>query len=178
MVFLFFKICYTKLADEDCMTTTSNYKEIRNNARTYYKSIYNIFCPALKNTILFQSAGFKHIIYKSHGNIRDKPSQVMRFQLLRHVTYLVKITTTIQEYEETIQRFHYYKKKVGKKVLFQKQVYYWGIIAIINNNKIKVILRKVGNGNIHFWSVIPAWITSKIRDKKFILTMKGNPKED
>ena len=45
--------------------------------------------------------------------------------------------------------------------------------------KIKVIVRKIGgNGNMHFWSIIPAWITNKYRDTKFDTTMKCNPDED
>jgi hypothetical protein len=55
---------------------------------------------------------------------------------------------------------------------------YWGLIAIIDGRKIKVILRRVGNGEIHFWSVIPAWVTNKTRDGKLFKTMKGDPNED
>ena len=55
---------------------------------------------------------------------------------------------------------------------------YWGIIAIIDGRKIKVILRKIGdNGQLHFWSIVPAWTTNKYRDAKFVSTMKGNPEE-
>jgi len=44
-------------------------------------------------------------------------------------------------------------------------VRYWGIIAIIEGRKIKVIIRKIGdNGALHFWSVVPAWTTNRYRD--------------
>lgn len=39
-----------------------------------------------------------------------------------------------------------------------KMVIYWAFIAIVGENKkikIKTILRKVGDGNIIFWSVMP-----------------------
>jgi len=29
--------------------------------------------------------------------------------------------------------------------------------AVINDRRIKVVIRQVGNGQKHFWSVIPAW---------------------
>lgn len=37
-----------------------------------------------------------------------------------------------------------------------KEVEYWGFVAIIGEKKIKVrtVLRRVGNGNITFWSVM------------------------
>ena len=70
-------------------------------------------------------------------------------------------------------------KKYKKKVKERKCVKYWGVIAIIDNQKIKVIIRKIGdNGSLHFWSIIPAWTTNKYRDIKFYTTMKGCPSED
>ena len=38
-----------------------------------------------------------------------------------------------------------------------KEVEYWGFVAIVGESKIKirVILRKIGDGNIIFWSVMP-----------------------
>lgn len=43
-----------------------------------------------------------------------------------------------------------------------KEVEYWGLVAIVGDSKIKVrtVLRRVGDGNITFWSVMPY---SKIR---------------
>lgn len=90
---------------------------------------------------------------------------------------LISLSTTYQEFEESIKEFSIEKYK--QKAKENKIVRYWGIIAIINNQKIKVIIRKIGdNGSRHFWSVIPAWITNKHRDVKYFTTMKGNPEED
>lgn len=38
-----------------------------------------------------------------------------------------------------------------------KDVEYWGLVAIVRekNIKVRVILRRVGTGNITFWSVMP-----------------------
>lgn len=56
---------------------------------------------------------------------------------------------------------------------------YWGIIAIIEGRKIKVIIRKIGEeGSLHFWSIVPAWVTNKYRDIKLFSTMKGSPEYD
>jgi len=90
---------------------------------------------------------------------------------------LIKISTTYQEFEETIKEFEIksYKKKIRKS----KSVNYWGVIAIIDGRKIKIIIRKIGeNGTMHFWSIVPAWTTNKYRDTKFFTTMKGDPNED
>lgn len=38
-----------------------------------------------------------------------------------------------------------------------KQAEYWGFDAIVGNEKVKIrtVLRKIGDGNIIFWSVMP-----------------------
>jgi hypothetical protein len=101
---------------------------------------------------------------------------MMRFTLLPRAIELLSLSTTFQEYEE-ITRLCVIKRK-KKKVQVPKLVQYWGIIAIYRGRKIKVIVRKVGNGKHHFWSVIPAWVTNTYRDMKFVSTMKGVPEED
>ncbi len=89
----------------------------------------------------------------------------------------MKISTTYQEFEEVLESVEVKKHK--RKIKENKIIRYWGIIAIIENRKIKVIIRKIGeNGNIHFWSIVPSWTTNIYRDKKYISTMKGSPKED
>jgi hypothetical protein len=42
-------------------------------------------------------------------------------------------------------------------LLAVKEIEYWGLIAIVGSKsiKIKTILRRVGDGNITFWSVMP-----------------------
>ena len=42
-----------------------------------------------------------------------------------------------------------------------------------------MIVRKIGDeGQMHFWSIVPAWVTNKYRDTRLFSTMKGNPDED
>ena len=69
--------------------------------------------------------------------------------------------------------------RIKKRIKKTKAVRYWGIIAIVDGRKIKVIIRKVGDdGRMHFWSIVPAWVTNKFRDTKLFSTMKGSPEED
>lgn len=102
---------------------------------------------------------------------------MLRFKLLPLAVKLIRLATTYQEFEETIKEFEV--KSYKKRMWRAKPVRYWGIIAIIEGRKIKVIIRKIGdNGALHFWSVIPEWVTNKYRDIKIFSTMKGNPEED
>ena len=159
------------------MEDLSNYEKLRVDAQRFYISIRPILSPALKEYAHFTAEGFNHIIFKGSHSERERLSQILRFKLLSRAVKLIGLSTTYQEYEETLKEFEVksYKKKIRKS----KPVKYWGIIAIIDGRKIKVILRKIGdNGQLHFWSIVPAWTTNKYRDFKLFNTMKGNPVED
>lgn len=159
------------------MEDVSNYEKLREDAQKFYTSTRPVYSPALEEHVHFTAEGFNHIVFKSARSERERSSQILRFKLLPKAIKLVNLSTTYQEYEETLKEFEVksYKKKVRKS----KSVKYWGIIAIIEGRKVKVILRKIGdNGQLHFWSIVPAWTTNKYRDMKLYSTMKGNPDED
>jgi hypothetical protein len=158
------------------MDDVSNNEKLREDTRLWFQTLKPIYSPALEQTVHFNSEGFEHIIYKRARAERDKNSQVMRFKLLPRAVKLIELATTYQEYEETLKQFEIKRRK--KRVQETKAVRYWGFIAIIEGRKIKTIVRKVGNGQPHFWSIVPAWTTNKYRDMKLHSTMKGNPAED
>lgn len=159
------------------MDNSNNYQDEKENAQKFYNSINSVFSPVFKGKIVFPADSFNHIIFKNSRIERDRLTQLLRFKLLYLAKKLIELSTTYQEFEELIKEFNI--KKYKKKIKENKLVNYWGIIAIINNRKIKVIIRKIGdNGSLHFWSVIPGWKTNKYRDTKFFTTMRGNPEED
>lgn len=159
------------------MEDISNYETLKEDARKFYSEINSVFAPAFNEKVYFNSEGFNHIVFKSSRTERERSSQILRFKLLPLAVKLIKQSTTYQEFEETLKEFEI--KSFKQKTSQSKPVKYWGIIAIIDGRKIKVIIRKIGdNGNSHFWSVVPAWVTNKYRDTKFYTTMKGNPDED
>jgi hypothetical protein len=159
------------------MEDISNYEKIRGDAKRFYEQIGKVFCPAFKADVIFSSEGFNHLVYKNDRRERDKNVQIMKFKLLNLAQQLVKLTTTFQEYEETLQEFRI--KKFKKVVQETKVVRCWGIIAILEHRKFKVVIRKIGdNGQYNFWSVIPAWVTNYHRDIKLVSTMKGDPNDD
>ena len=159
------------------MEDISNYEKLKDDAHSFYNGIGKIFSPAFNQEIYFTAEGFNHIVFKGSHSERERPSQILRFKLLPLAAKLVKNSTTYQEFEETLKEFEV--KSFKKRIRKSRPVKYWGIIAIVDNRKIKVIIRKIGdNGTMHFWSVVPAWTTNKYRDTKFYTTMKGNPDED
>lgn len=159
------------------MEDLSSYEKLKSDAQNFYNNISSAFSPAFNQNVYFNSEGFNHIIFKSSRSERERSSQVLRFKLLHLAVKLVKLSTTHQEFEETLKEFEIKSHK--KRIRKSKAVRYWGVIAIIDSRKIKVILRQIGDGGgMHFWSIVPAWTTNKYRDMKFYTTMKGRPDED
>ncbi len=131
------------------------------------KEIYKNFKPVkspLGLEVYFNAKGFNHITFKNPRNPRTIGDQTNRLKILQTAYDLVGHANTYQEYEKIPERIP------------NKQTEYWGLIAIYKNTKLKVILRKIGNGQVHFWSVIPAHTTSEKRDGVF--KMKGDVDND
>jgi len=60
-----------------------------------------------------------------------------------------------------------------------KNVKLFGFIAILKNRKTKVIVRQVGAGNLHFWSIIPNWKTRKSKEGRITFIQNtGNLLQD
>jgi len=128
------------------------FKKQKKNAREIFNNTKSVFCPYFHQNIFFNSNGFHHLRYSSRRE-RSRKEQVLKFNLLPLAINVIKKSGTIQEY-----RSDFIKNRKNQE---SKNVAYWAFIAICgaktgkNNIKIKVILRKIGNGNIVFWSVMP-----------------------
>jgi len=136
------------------------YEQAKNKTYREYKKIDKIYCPYFKTDVVFNSKGFWHIVYTARNKKRDGKTQELRFRLLDKAVKILKITTTLQEYEQNAK------------------ICYYGFIAIINNWKLKVIIKKQGNGQLYFWSVIPNWRTRGRADKKIRELFKGSMGKD
>ena len=101
----------------------------------------------------------------------------MRFKLFPKAVKVLRKTTTIQEIDSYKSKFAVKKHGVRKQKILL--VRYYAFIAIIDGWKIKVIVKRIGNGKPIFWSVIPNWITNRKRDKgKKYVNYTGNLKQD
>ncbi|MBU1091745.1 hypothetical protein KKA27_02705 [Patescibacteria group bacterium] len=159
------------------MQDISNYDKIREDTHNFYQKIRAVRCPVLNNELVhFNAEGFNHLIYKGKRRERNKNNQITKFKLLPKARTIIEISTTYQEYDESLTTVR--KKRFKKIVEETTTVKYWGFVAIIQNFRTKVIVRQIGNGQKHFWSVIPAWMTSHYKNIKFISQAKGNLKED
>ena len=120
------------------------YYESRDQAHKLYRTFDKVKCPAFQNELVyFRSGGFNHLVYKRKKKLRNQKDQIVRFKLLKEAKLILENSVTFQEYE----------KRYG--------VQYWGFVGIVNKIRIKIVVRKIGNGKKEFYSVIPGWFIKK-----------------
>ncbi len=129
------------------------FQQRKQKAEIIYNSQKDIFCPYFNNQIILNSDGFHHLQFSARRE-RNKKEQLLKFSLLPLALVIIKKSGTVQEYRKTLSSVGK-KSKDGSKQM--KNIEYWGFVAIIGENKIKIktVLRRIGDGNIIFWSVMP-----------------------
>lgn len=138
------------------MGVLARHKKCLAEADIFYKKIGKIVCPYFGHEIPFNSDGFHHLQFSADRE-RDKKEQMLKFSLLPSAPMILKNSGTVQEHRKTMEAEEAgrYSKR-GRKMV---EVEYWGFVAIVGKKdplRIKVIVRRVGTGQIHFWSIMPA----------------------
>ena len=133
---------------------TAYFNEREEKARAIYNAQRSISNPYLKSQVIFNSDGFHHLQFSARRE-RGKKEQLLKFSLLSLAIGILKNSGTLQEYRKGLTA-------VGKKgkdgLTRMKMTEYWGFVAIVGEKsqiKVRVVLRRVGDGNIIFWSVMP-----------------------
>jgi len=139
-------------------------RSFRENAKHEYFKIKMVTCPAFKKELInFNAKGFNHLFYKGDRSDRDFKDIKTRTRLLSRAVKVLKFATFFQE--ESSYWGNYRSK--------EKEFKFWAFEAVVEERRIKVIVRQVGKGNKHFWSVIPAWRPA--RTGKKIKNYRVNP---
>lgn len=152
--------------------------KLMEKSKLFYQSVGEFFCPALQAKIKFNSDGFHHLRYDNTRAERAKQEQKNKMSFLKEAVGILKITTTTQEYRKTVQVIGKPRQDGFRKTSF---VEYFGFVAITNIAKgirIKVIVRRVGDGDHHFWSLMPKWRQERITDNQVARLVSSKEIED
>lgn len=136
------------------INTGDYFKDKKSKAEEKYGSLSTVYNPYLQSQVIFNSDGFHHLQFSARRE-RDKKEQLLKFSLFPLAPEIIKRSGTLQEYRKGLTPVGKKSKKDG--MIPMKMTEYWGFIAIVGQSqiKIRVILRRVGDGNIIFWSVMP-----------------------
>lgn len=112
-------------------------------SKKFYYSLGSIYSQKLNQTIVFNRYGWKHLLYDSSDRRRNNTDIELRLFLLREAKTLITnskypVIASVKDTppkNPTIQYFEFYGKSLKM------------------NRYIKVIVRKIGEGNYHFFSI-------------------------
>lgn len=136
----------------------------KETAKREYVKIKSVSCPAFtKEKIVFNAKGFNHIFYKGSRSDRDFKDIQTRVRLLSRAVILLNKSGVVQEENS-------YREESKGKV---KEFKFWAFEGVIEERRIKVVVRQIGKGNKHFWSVIPAWRSARFSKK--VKNYRNNP---
>ncbi len=124
-------------------------------AKCEYSKQQEIWCPYFQCKITLNSDGFNHLQYKKNRQLRNVSEQLLKLNLLPIALEIIRKSGTLQEYRAPV-----FEKIDGGKNGFckAKKVEYWAFHSIFGRNNLKkvcVILKRIGDGKIAFWSVMP-----------------------
>ncbi|PWB38436.1 MAG: hypothetical protein C3F02_03720 [Parcubacteria group bacterium] len=130
---------------------------VKDEAEKFYGTIREVHCPYLGRKVNFNSKGLDHIKFKEWNKARSLSDQYLRLKFLKLTKTVIERSHTVQEFNQknSLERQNTNSRWEKKMVI----VRYYGFVAIVNEVRIKVIIKEVNNGVPYFWSVIPFWKT-------------------
>ena len=154
--------------------TDEQFKEIKDKAEEFYKSLSEVNCPYLKEKVVFNSKGLEHLKFSRKNHARPRSDQYIRFRLLNLVPRILGLSHTIQGISRA-KGFELIRSN-AKNQMILKEILYYEFVAVIDNVRVRVVVKQIENGQKYFWSVIPFWKIDK--DKKQRRMNYGNPEID
>ena len=134
-------------------TLDNSFEEKKEKAKNLYNTQKEIRNPYFGQVINLNAEGFHHLQFSAKRE-RDKKEQSLKFNLLPLAFEVIRKAGTVQEYRTELAPIG---KRSARGEISMKKIEYWGFDAIVGEKKIKIrtVVRRVGAGNIIFWSVMP-----------------------
>ena len=128
-----------------------SYREIRKKARKSYLELKSVSCLKLDGEpVFFSEAGFRHLIQKDK-KYRPKSEQRRRFALLPYAADIIADPSS--ELTSDTRTIFLTKKSFGRRIVIPSEATFWAFTNQREGKIVKVIVRRVGNGNRHFYSI-------------------------
>lgn len=121
------------------------------STKTSYDAIGAVYCPILKEKVVFNARGFHHLCYDSDGTPRDVKERVYKMTLFPLAIPVIKNAIGVAEERNVEVREN---RKKNAKLKKGKTYALVALVGTKNPVNIRVILLKIGNGNLMFRSIM------------------------
>lgn len=140
------------------------FAKVKSDAEIFYKALGDVHCPYFKEMIAFNTKGLDHIKFKDWNRTRLVRDQYLRLKFLHLAPEIIKKTHTLQEFRETK---NFERQKINSRWEHRMiNVKYYAFIAIMNDIRVKIIIKEIEKGKKCFWSICPYWKQRKDHDGK------------
>lgn len=136
------------------------FQKTKEKAEATYQAVGSVNCPYLKAQVNFDATGLAHIKFKSWTRPRSPFDQYVRLKLLHLAPEVLRSSHTVQGIWNT--SLWERRKKHGQWEKILKPVTYYEFVAVIGKVRVKVIVKLVEGGELHFWSIIPFWRMNEV----------------
>jgi hypothetical protein len=128
----------------------SDHKSFKRKAKRLYQEIGYVWCPALNDHIIFNNAGFRHLIWKGKKR-RSMRDQKRRFFLLKYAENIIEDPNIeiLHKKDFSVNQ----SKRHGRKNLSMSRADFWTLTKKYNDTIITIIIRRRKTGSKHFFSI-------------------------
>jgi hypothetical protein len=127
-----------------------SYEDVKRKAREFYQTIGHVWCPALKDYVAFNAAGFHHLIWK-RKKLRHTKEQMKRFHLMSDATMIVASSIIVTEHRATVAQHKIYHRSKRKTIV--SRAHFWSLTGERNGRIVTVVIRQFKDGEKQFFSI-------------------------
>ncbi len=142
------------------------FDKVKKKAEDFYMTLEPATCPYLKKKIHFNVKGLDHIKFKDWNKPRIAFDQFQRLKLIHLIPQVLCESHTVQG--KWVTKDWERQKKHGKWQKTMKEVTYYEFVAVIENARVKVILKEIVGNPPFFWTIIPYWKTNEITNARIL----------
>jgi hypothetical protein len=151
-----------------------DFEGIKAKGEEFYKSIKEVYCPYFQEKVIFNAKGLEHLKFSKKNHARVSGDQYIRFKLLHLAPKVISLSKTIQGVSHR-KGFEWMRTNARNEFIL-KNVSYYEFIAILENVRVRIVIKKVEDSQKYFWSIIPHWKVDKENHKRKMFN--GNPEND
>lgn len=150
------------------------FEQTRTDAENFYRKIEEVWCPHFQEKIIFNAKGLKHLKFQAERKARLRHDQYIRFRLLSLAPKIINKSHALQGISRRNNLEYMNINSRWEKIM--RHVTYYEFVAIVDEVRVRVIIKQIEDGQKYFWSIIPFWKMNKITGSRILYA--GKPETD
>lgn len=143
-----------------------DFEEVKKRAEALYAAVHTVRCPYFGKGVVFNAKGWEHLKFRGRDRTRSRHDQYVRFKLFPLAQEVLQRSHTVQGIWKT-RKFEAQRTNSRWEHIL-KEVVFYEFIAVLENVRLKVVVKETREGERYFWSVIPYWKVDVPNSKRIL----------